>query len=696
MTDSGSPTSTRVASISDMNTPQLTTQSSFDDERRNSQVNEILQSDVGVELLLKRLKSSIGYGKDFAAFIKARSTLEEQYARDLTRSLKSARESIQKSDYRTDSFLRKFEEATNMNDQLARQGLHYSGELSKMYDDLSELCKATERKRKELKQKAVHDEKVVTDAEHAAEKSQSKYYNLCEEFHTARTSDPTKRSGLKLKGSKTNQQVVEDLDKKVKAADQDYRDKVNAAKGAYNQLVRTHRPENVKALRDTLAMFETGIVLRFEDFANLTERLALSNGLSICPMQSGAPSLKQIVKDIDSESDFFNFVLKSQGSTSLRHKGVEYVQHSYITNAYTANPNRTTSRPILPPVSGVGVTAAGAAAGAAGAAVAMKASTNPSGTTAGTVSQNPGQSPVVQQQPVSSLRQQQPPPQMPARPVQQYPASPQAAPKQSDSQPQQRTPQAYVPAVVPQGLGLSSATGQPLASEVNGHGSPMGTGAASNGARTYSYTAQNATYRVFGVPLELLTEHDRLKLNAADVVAPTIVVKIVHAIEQFGLDTPGLYTVRGANENVDYIKGLFESADSLDVKLDNPSAFHNDVHALATVLKLYFQQLPDQLLSSLFHDEFVQSSKVADDTLRRDKMHLLVNNLPDANYMTLKYMIIHLNKVQEKYRTNNMTISTLANEWGTTFVGGDASEAECHSTVINTILSNCYVLFDPD
>ncbi|KAK9241126.1 hypothetical protein V1525DRAFT_429384 [Lipomyces kononenkoae] len=691
MTDSGSPASTRGASISDMNTPQLTTQSSFDDERRNSVANEILQSDIGVELLLKRLKSSIGYGKDFAAFIKARSTLEEQYTRDLTRSLKSARESIQKSDFRTDSFLRKFEEATNMNDQLARQGLHYAGELSKMYDDLSELCKGTERKRKELKQKALHDEKVVTDAEHAAEKSKSKYYNLCEEFHTARTSDPTKRSGLKLKGSKTNQQVVEDLEKKVKIADQDYRDKVNAAKTAYNLLVRSHRPDNVKALRDTLAMFETGIVLRFEDFANLTERLALSNGLSICPMQPGVPSLKQIVKDIDSESDFLTFVLKSQGSTSLKHKGVEYVQHSYIANAYTANPNRATSRPILPPVAGVAAASAGAAA-----AIRPTVSTNPSGNTASTLSQNAGQSPVVAQQPVSSLRQQQPPPQMPARPIQQYKESPQAPPKQFDALPQQKTPPAYVPAVVPQGLGLSSAAGQPLASEVNGHGPNTGAAAASNGARTYSYTTQPVPSRVFGVSLELLTEHDRVKLNAADVVAPTIVVKIVHAIEQFGLDTPGLYTVQGAAENVEHIKALFESADSLDVKLDKPSAFHNDVHALATVLKLYFKQLPDQLLTGVFHDEFVQSAKVAEDTLRRDKMHLLVNNLPDANYMTLKYMIIHLNKVQEKYRTNNMTISTLANEWGTTFVGGDASEAESHSTVINTILSNCYVLFDPD
>ncbi|KAK9377337.1 uncharacterized protein V1513DRAFT_372871 [Lipomyces chichibuensis] len=689
MTDSGSPVSTPGASFSEVNTPQLT-QSSFDDEnykRRNSQANEILQSDIGVELLLKRLKLSIGSGKDFTAFIKARSTLEEQYARDLTRNLKSARESIQKSDNRADSFSRKFEEATNMNEQLAKHGLHYAGELSKMYDDLSDLCKSTERKRKELKQKATHDEKVVSDAEHAAEKSKAKYYSLCEEFHAARTNDPTKRSGLKFKGSKTNQQVVEDLEKKVKIADLDYRDKVNSAKVAYNQLVRSHRPENVKALRNTLAMFDTGLVLRFEDFANLTERLALSNGLSISPMQAGVSSLKQIAKGIDSENDFLSFVLKSQGSSGLKHKGVEYVQHDYITNAYTANSNRTTSRPIQPPLS------ASAAAATAGAAATVKPSqSSPATTTASTVSPRPGQPPLLQQQSPSSLRQQQPPPQLP-RPLQQYSVAPQATPQQFD-----RTAQAYIPAVVPQnqGLGVSSAGGQPLAPEVNGQLSNAGARPVSNGAGSYKYTAPPVTSRVFGVPLEILTEHDRLKLNAADVVAPTFVVKVVHAIEQFGLDAQGLYTVPGAAENIEYIQALFESADSLEVQLDNPAAFHNDVHALATVLKLYFQQLPDKLLTRIFHDEFVESAKTADDILRRDKMHLLVNDLPDANYMTLKYMIIHFNKVQEKYRTNNMTISALANAWGTTFVGGDVSEAEYHSTVVNTILSNCYVIFDPD
>ncbi|KAJ8100020.1 hypothetical protein POJ06DRAFT_255200 [Lipomyces tetrasporus] len=695
MTDSGSPVSTAGASFSDANTPQFT-QSSFDDEtykRQNVQVNEILQSDIGVELLLRRLKSSIISGKDFTAFIKARSTLEEQYARDLTRNLKSARESIQKSDNRNDSFSRKFEQATNMNEQLAKQSFHYAGELSKMHDDLSDLCKSTERKRKELKQKAMHDEKTVTDAEHAAEKSKAKYYSLCEEFHTARTNDPTKRSGLKFKGSKTNQQVVEDLEKKVKIADQDYRDKVNAAKTAYSQLVKSHRPENIRALRNVLEMFDTGVVLRFEDYANLTERLALSNGLIISPMQPGVPGLKQIAKDIDSENDFLTLVLKSQGSSSLVHKGVEYVQHDYITNAFTANSNRATSRPIPPPSSPAVV--AGAAAVTAGIKPSQPI---PSSTTASTAPPRPGQPPLAQQQSSSSLRQQQPPTEMPRPPVQRYAGIPQTPPPQFEPPPQQRTPQAYIPAAVQQnqGLGLSSPSGRPLAPEANGHLPYPSTRSVSNEAGNYNYTATPGASRVFGVPLEILTEHDRLKLNAADVVAPTFVVKVVHAIEQFGLETKGLYTVPGASENIEYIQALFESADSLEVQLDSPAAFHNDIHALATVLKLYFQQLPDKLLTRPFYDEFVDAAKIPDDILRRDKLHLLVNDLPDANYMTLKFMIIHLNKVQEKYRMNNMTISTLASAWGTTFLGGDSSEAEAHSSIVNTILSNCYVIFDPD
>ncbi|KAK9321145.1 hypothetical protein V1517DRAFT_327333 [Lipomyces orientalis] len=695
MTDSGSPVSTAGASFSDANTPQFT-QSSFDDEafkRQNAQVNEILQSDIGVELLLRRLKLSIISGKDFTAFIKTRSTLEEQYARDLTRNLKSARESIQKSDNRNDSFSRKFEQATNMNEQLAKQSIHYAGELSKMHDDLSDLCKSTERKRKELKQKAMHDEKIVTDAENAAVKSKAKYYSLCEEFHTARTNDPTKRSGLKFKGSKTNQQVVEDLEKKVKIADQDYRDKVTAAKSAYSQLVKSHRPENIRALRNVLEMFETGVVLRFEDYANLTERLALSNGLIISPMQPGVPGLKQIAKDIDSENDFLNFVLRSQGSSSLVHKGVEYVQHNYITNAFTANSNRGTSRPIPPPAS------AAVVAGAAAVSAGIKPSQQiPSSMTASTAPPRPGQPPLAQQQSASSLRQQQAPAEMPRPPVQRYAGIAQTPPPQFESPPQQRTPQAYIPAEVQQnqGLGLSSPGGRPLAPEANGQLPYPRTQSTSNGAGDYNYTTAPGSSRVFGVPLEILTEHDRLKLNAADVVAPTFVVKVVHAIEQFGLDTKGLYTVPGASENIEYIQALFESADSLEVQLDSPAAFNNDIHALATVLKLYFQQLPDKLLTRLFYDEFVDAAKIPDDILRRDKMHLLVNDLPDANYMTLKFMIIHLNKVQEKYRMNNMTISTLANTWGTTFLGGDSSEAEAHSGVVNTILSNCYVIFDPD
>lgn len=124
------------------------------------------------------------------------------------------------------------------------------------------------------------------------------------------------------------------------------------------------------------------------------------------------------------------------------------------------------------------------------------------------------------------------------------------------------------------------------------------------------------------------------------------------------------------------------SADSAQVDFTNPEFFYHDVNSVAGLLKQFFRDLPDPLFTSQFYPDFINAARkiplaslsnvqprritaddvtgIDDDIQRRDSLHALVNNLPDAHYATLRALVLHLNKIQEHYLQNRMNAGNIA------------------------------------
>ena len=66
-------------------------------------VEDVMYSDIGVNTLLNRLKQSIASARDFAAFLKKRSSLEEEQATGLKRLARSQLESLKRIEVRSGS-----------------------------------------------------------------------------------------------------------------------------------------------------------------------------------------------------------------------------------------------------------------------------------------------------------------------------------------------------------------------------------------------------------------------------------------------------------------------------------------------------------------------------------------------------------------------------------------------------------------
>ncbi|KAI7895986.1 Rho GTPase activation protein [Mucor mucedo] len=207
-------------------------------------------------------------------------------------------------------------------------------------------------------------------------------------------------------------------------------------------------------------------------------------------------------------------------------------------------------------------------------------------------------------------------------------------------------------------------------------------------------------YPVFGVDLTKLMQRDGQEV-------PMVVVKCAEAIEASGLKTVGLYRISGTSTQIQRLKGIFDrSCASVDLSTEENGS---DVNNITSLLKLWFRELPDPLFPQSSYQHFMNAAKIENDRMRVLGLHTIINDLPDAHYATLKYIMRHLDKVQQNQDFNKMTSVNLSTIFGITLLGGDnkvsissaednqrLTDTHWHARVIQTILENYRLIFEPD
>lgn len=133
---------------------------------------------------------------------------------------------------------------------------------------------------------------------------------------------------------------------------------------------------------------------------------------------------------------------------------------------------------------------------------------------------------------------------------------------------------------------------------------------------------------VFGLHLNDLFVRDQSPV-------PSVVYQCIQAVEQFGLDSEGIYRVSGNANQLQQLRAQFDNnAASVDFRV--PDAFFHDVNNPANLLKMFLRELPDPLLPKQSYQDFMDAAAIPDDVHRRDRLHATINDLPDPNYATLR------------------------------------------------------------
>lgn len=164
---------------------------------------------------------------------------------------------------------------------------------------------------------------------------------------------------------------------------------------------------------------------------------------------------------------------------------------------------------------------------------------------------------------------------------------------------------------------------------------------------------------IFGVDLAEQMARDKVEV-------PPILEKCATAIEEMGIENMGIYRLSGTTSKIQRLKASFD-ADWSQVDLFNDEAMQ-DINIVAGCLKLWFRELPEPLLTHELYSSFIEAAKIDNDRLRHIRLHERVNELPDANYATLKYLMRHLHKVTELEHLNQMSASNLAIVFGPTLL----------------------------
>jgi Rho GTPase-activating protein RGD1 len=204
--------------------------------------------------------------EEFAHFCLGRSKIETERRKSLERICKSTRDEVRRPEGRQNSYVKGIQDIIKVFEQMADHGHKFSLKLTQIQIILDKLAENTERKRKDIRQLGLAEEKRVQDAERQVEKAKEKYYRLAQDlYHQKRNPKASSNLHFTLSGPKSIGQFEGDLNNKVELADSEYRAKVAIANDMRQNLVLTLRPNAVKSLLSSISEIDTALKRSMEE-----------------------------------------------------------------------------------------------------------------------------------------------------------------------------------------------------------------------------------------------------------------------------------------------------------------------------------------------------------------------------------------------------------------------------------------------
>lgn len=156
----------------------------------------------------------------------------------------------------------------------------------------------------------------------------------------------------------------------------------------------------------------------------------------------------------------------------------------------------------------------------------------------------------------------------------------------------------------------------------------------------------------FGVPLGEAVKYS----HPADVNVelPAVVYRCIEYLDAKGaIREEGIFRLSGSNVVIRQLRDRFNIEG--DVNLLHAEPFY-DLHAVASLLKLYLRELPTTILTRELHLEFVAVTELSEMAEKTATLNVLVHRLPSANLSLLQSLSRFLITIISHSDINKMTV----------------------------------------
>lgn len=158
--------------------------------------------------------------------------------------------------------------------------------------------------------------------------------------------------------------------------------------------------------------------------------------------------------------------------------------------------------------------------------------------------------------------------------------------------------------------------------------------------------------QVFGTPLAEAVRY--CSPWDVRVPLPAVVYRCIQYLETKGaIKEEGIFRLSGSNLVIKQLRERFNTEG--DINLVTDDNFY-DIHAVASLLKLYLRELPTTILTRDLHMEFISATEVSDKREKMAALNELTQRLPLANATLLKYLISFLIRIINNADMNKMTV----------------------------------------
>ncbi|EMC91102.1 hypothetical protein BAUCODRAFT_80202 [Baudoinia panamericana UAMH 10762] len=176
-------------------------------------------------------------------------------------------------------------------------------------------------------------------------------------------------------------------------------------------------------------------------------------------------------------------------------------------------------------------------------------------------------------------------------------------------------------------------------------------GLASPGLPPLDRTQAGGGRAVFGAPLSEAVEFAR-PIGVATELPAVVYRCIEYLTAQGAIAEEGIFRMSGSNTVVKALKDRFNSEGDVNLVAEDQ---YYDIHAVASLLKLYFRELPVSILTRELHLDFMQCM----DYHSQEKvvaLNMLVNKLPKPNRALLHALAMFLMSIVQNAEVNKMNV----------------------------------------